>query len=423
MDNYGIPFQGNFESFPINFNEGENIFQQDSDQSRNRLLQKTLPQYCEHKCEKDFKEKEERKKGVKVQDYDYDLFQGSLELQETTKPELNLNKGSTWNDCFTLQRHNNQIVSFYGTECPMDLTYNSQEEEITNCKTEEEKEKKQITLENNHTIDDPQIFLFPSSYEVTNRKEEDEINFCFSNFFQKYEERQNENLTNLTYSQRGESGFTLGDIKKNCQETISYTIRKREYSQTTSSEVERKIDIEELNTRANENENEKENEKEQIKKTDKKQKKIQNKFLIKTGKKKFKNSSYPFKTKKTTNSPKKKNKHKGDVAYAHKIDWQRKTFKIKKVGTKVTIYKKRRKSRSQRLYTSKYGKKVLERWFFKHLYDNRGPYPNKRQRKKLSRIVEIPPLQVQRWFGQRRRLQRLRWEKGEAPKPKWAETN
>ncbi|KAJ6250967.1 hypothetical protein M0813_15787 [Anaeramoeba flamelloides] len=102
-----------------------------------------------------------------------------------------------------------------------------------------------------------------------------------------------------------------------------------------------------------------------------------------------------------------------------KIDWQRKTYKIEKVGTKVTILKKKRKTRSKRLYTSDFGKKILEKWFNKNQSNSSGPYPSKKQRKLLSRKANIPPLQVQRWFGQRRRLERLKWENGITAKPSW----
>ncbi|KAJ3429299.1 pre-b-cell leukemia transcription factor [Anaeramoeba flamelloides] len=102
-----------------------------------------------------------------------------------------------------------------------------------------------------------------------------------------------------------------------------------------------------------------------------------------------------------------------------KIDWQRKTYKIEKVGTKVIIWKKKRKTRSQRLYTSDFGKKILEKWFYKNQSNSSGPYPSKKQRKLLSRKANIPPLQVQRWFGQRRRLERIKWENGITAKPSW----
>ncbi|KAJ3437301.1 homeobox protein meis1 [Anaeramoeba flamelloides] len=121
-----------------------------------------------------------------------------------------------------------------------------------------------------------------------------------------------------------------------------------------------------------------------------------------------------------TKPPKKNKRKKTRKMSSNEIDWQRKTWRFvfgRKKGVK--ILKKKRKKRQQRLNTPKHAKSIFEKWFLEHLDDPQGPYMDKETRTQLSQITSIPELQVQRWFGQRRRSQRLRWLKGEAPKPNW----
>ncbi|KAJ3451548.1 homeobox protein meis2 [Anaeramoeba flamelloides] len=118
--------------------------------------------------------------------------------------------------------------------------------------------------------------------------------------------------------------------------------------------------------------------------------------------------------------PKRNKRKKTRKIRSNEIDWQRKTWRFvfgRKKGVK--ILKKKRKKRQQRLNTPKHAKSIFEKWFLDHLDDPQGPYMDKETRTQLSQITAIPELQVQRWFGQRRRSQRLRWLKGEAPKPNW----
>ncbi|KAJ3452238.1 hypothetical protein M0812_04002 [Anaeramoeba flamelloides] len=88
-------------------------------------------------------------------------------------------------------------------------------------------------------------------------------------------------------------------------------------------------------------------------------------------------------------------------------------------GKRVKIIKRKKPTRSSRLKTSEYGKKLFESWFKKHLNKPEGPYPDKNTRKMMSEKTGIPELQVTRWFGQRRRLQRMLCEKNSFTKPNW----
>ncbi|KAJ6240019.1 hypothetical protein M0813_24672 [Anaeramoeba flamelloides] len=99
--------------------------------------------------------------------------------------------------------------------------------------------------------------------------------------------------------------------------------------------------------------------------------------------------------------------------------WNRKTFKVL-YGDKqrVTILKIKRR-RSKRKNTTEDAKEILESWFNEHYNEKQGPYPNKYTRNILATKTNTPELQVQRWFGQRRRIEKERWENGEIPKPNW----
>ncbi|KAJ3444991.1 hypothetical protein M0812_10854 [Anaeramoeba flamelloides] len=88
-------------------------------------------------------------------------------------------------------------------------------------------------------------------------------------------------------------------------------------------------------------------------------------------------------------------------------------------GKRVKIFKRRKPTRSERLKTTEYAKTLFENWFTKHLNRPEGPYPDKNTRKSMSEKTGIPELQVTRWFGQRRRLQRLLWENKKVQKPNW----
>ncbi|KAJ6229975.1 hypothetical protein M0813_07196 [Anaeramoeba flamelloides] len=88
-------------------------------------------------------------------------------------------------------------------------------------------------------------------------------------------------------------------------------------------------------------------------------------------------------------------------------------------GQRVKILKRRKPTRSGRLKTTSQAKKIFETWFIKHTNQPEGPYPDKKTRKQMSEKTGIPELQVTRWFGQRRRSERILWEKNQVQKPKW----
>ncbi|KAJ6244838.1 tgfb-induced factor homeobox 2-like [Anaeramoeba flamelloides] len=389
LDNFNFNFLNTLQSFsPLNFQdeEEENIFE-------NGLLQATLPQTFEQK----WGEKPEGKGGV--EELGFQFTSETLGLQEKQKliPNLQSNFDLGCGDSFTVQRYKSQTVSFYGTDCVWDIANNSLGKEHTQkqqlsqgeegiIKNGNENEKENET--DGELSSQPQILMFPT-YTTIDEEEENELNFGFTNFIENSEQAE-ENEINYLNHELFQKEFDLYPLKNNLiGSTTVKNDRKRQYSQTTKIGGEQ------------EHEHEHDQEQEQNQKQNDHTNLDQlstNNLLDET----------PSKSK-TGNS----------TVYAREIDWQRKTFKIKKIGTKVLILKRKRKPRSQRLYTSRYGKRVLERWFLRHLNDKGGPYPTKRQRKTLSRRADIPQLQVQRWFGQRRRVQRIRWENEEAPKPNW----
>ncbi|KAJ3444262.1 hypothetical protein M0812_10114 [Anaeramoeba flamelloides] len=102
------------------------------------------------------------------------------------------------------------------------------------------------------------------------------------------------------------------------------------------------------------------------------------------------------------------------------LDWNKKSFQIipnDKRGIK--IIKKKRKSRGPRMNTPEFAKLIFEKWYLKNTNCKTGPYPDKDTRYRMAKKTKIPEIQVQRWFGQRRRIQKMRWKIGKIPKPIW----
>ncbi|KAJ3424803.1 hypothetical protein M0812_27229 [Anaeramoeba flamelloides] len=80
---------------------------------------------------------------------------------------------------------------------------------------------------------------------------------------------------------------------------------------------------------------------------------------------------------------------------------------------RIKILAKKKKKRSKRLKTGQFAKSYFEKWFLENFNTERGPYPDRHTRLVMSQKTGIPELQVQRWFGQRRRLEKMKWEAGE----------
>ncbi|KAJ3441440.1 hypothetical protein M0812_13452 [Anaeramoeba flamelloides] len=100
--------------------------------------------------------------------------------------------------------------------------------------------------------------------------------------------------------------------------------------------------------------------------------------------------------------------------------WGQKTYQIlpgDKFG--LRILKKKRRTRKKRQNITEHARKILEKWFKRHSKDQNGPYPDRITRIRLGMRTNTPELQVQRWFGQRRRIEKSRWENGEICKPCW----
>ncbi|KAJ6242599.1 homeobox protein meis3-related [Anaeramoeba flamelloides] len=149
------------------------------------------------------------------------------------------------------------------------------------------------------------------------------------------------------------------------------------------------------------------------------EKSFQNNAVNRKRQKSFVAKSSPNAKMRKTNNANKKSK-KSYKIYADEVDWDRRTWQFV-FGPKkrLTILKKQRKSRSERVLTSEDAKSLFETWFLDHINDESGPYPNKETRKWMTEKTGIPHLQIQRWFGQRRRLQIMHWKNGQADKPNW----
>ncbi|KAJ3445438.1 hypothetical protein M0812_11312 [Anaeramoeba flamelloides] len=105
-------------------------------------------------------------------------------------------------------------------------------------------------------------------------------------------------------------------------------------------------------------------------------------------------------------------------------NWTRKRFLIVPGERKrVRILKKKKKKRSKRLKIGQFAKNYLEQWFQENYNTQRGPYPDRNTRYKMSKVTGVPELQVQRWFGQRRRFEKLKWESEKIPKPIWGNSD
>ncbi|KAJ6233113.1 homeobox protein hhex [Anaeramoeba flamelloides] len=100
--------------------------------------------------------------------------------------------------------------------------------------------------------------------------------------------------------------------------------------------------------------------------------------------------------------------------------WGQKTYQIlpgDRYG--LRILKKKRRTRKKRQNITENARKLLEKWFQRHSNDQNGPYPDRITRIRLGIRTDTPELQVQRWFGQRRRIEKSRWENGKIEKPSW----
>ncbi|KAJ6241042.1 mix-type homeobox protein [Anaeramoeba flamelloides] len=123
---------------------------------------------------------------------------------------------------------------------------------------------------------------------------------------------------------------------------------------------------------------------------------------------------------KTKNNPKTKSTNKNQD-HLDQDTWTRKRFLIVPGERKrIIILKKKKKKRSKRLKTEQFAKNNFEQWFQENMNKEKGPYPDRVTRLNMSKTTGVPELQVQRWFGQRRRLEKLKWEAGKIKKPTWA---
>ncbi|KAJ6243597.1 hypothetical protein M0813_22035 [Anaeramoeba flamelloides] len=97
----------------------------------------------------------------------------------------------------------------------------------------------------------------------------------------------------------------------------------------------------------------------------------------------------------------------------------RNVFKLQNEQENNHKLKLKRRRRSKRLRTTDFARGVLEEWFQQYNQTKEGPYPKKSTRLLLAEKTQTPELQVQRWFGQRRRREKLKFINNQIPKPHW----
>ncbi|KAJ6235843.1 hypothetical protein M0813_28403 [Anaeramoeba flamelloides] len=156
-------------------------------------------------------------------------------------------------------------------------------------------------------------------------------------------------------------------------------------------------------------------------------------------KKKIKKSNkYKLETKSKKRHHKKMKKRYPDVEFNHKkrkkklykkkLNEKNEKKEKKKIKNKFKLQneqennhklKLKRRRRSKRLRTTDFAKEIFEEWFQQHYQTKEGPYPEKETRLLLAEKTQIPELQVQRWFGQRRRMEKAKFKNNEIPKPHW----
>ncbi|KAJ3435288.1 broad-complex core protein isoform [Anaeramoeba flamelloides] len=138
-------------------------------------------------------------------------------------------------------------------------------------------------------------------------------------------------------------------------------------------------------------------------------------------KEKYTKKSNPNKNERYYNYKKNRKKYFKDKKGIYIEDgWGQKTYQIlpgDRYG--LRILKKKRRRRKKRQNITKNAREILENWFKRHSNDQNGPYPDRNSRIRLGLQADTPELQVQRWFGQRRRIEKSRWENGKIEKPSW----
>ncbi|KAJ3448108.1 hypothetical protein M0812_00583 [Anaeramoeba flamelloides] len=72
-----------------------------------------------------------------------------------------------------------------------------------------------------------------------------------------------------------------------------------------------------------------------------------------------------------------------------------------------------------RCRTTQFAQNVFEKWFLDHCLTDLGPYPDQKTQTFLASEAKTSVLRVVRWFGQRRRIEKEKWENGKIEKPKW----
>ncbi|KAJ3441691.1 homeobox protein meis2 [Anaeramoeba flamelloides] len=81
--------------------------------------------------------------------------------------------------------------------------------------------------------------------------------------------------------------------------------------------------------------------------------------------------------------------------------------------------KNNKNKKKERMVTTKYAKKIFEKWFQKHCRNVVGPYPTKKIKKKLAKKTFTSQTHVNRWFAQRRRVEKMKWVNKKIDKPPW----
>ncbi|KAJ3440711.1 hypothetical protein M0812_14382 [Anaeramoeba flamelloides] len=144
-------------------------------------------------------------------------------------------------------------------------------------------------------------------------------------------------------------------------------------------------------------------------------------------KKKKKNKKTKAKTKKKPAGPKKEIKNIRKRSYPNVEPKPGKTTKKYKLkigratnqGGKGVLIRAFEVPITIRCRTSQFAQRIFEKWFLNHCHTDLGPYPDQKTQKVLASEAKTSILRVVRWFGQRRRIEKEKWEVGKIEKPKW----
>ncbi|KAJ6254484.1 homeobox protein meis2 [Anaeramoeba flamelloides] len=83
------------------------------------------------------------------------------------------------------------------------------------------------------------------------------------------------------------------------------------------------------------------------------------------------------------------------------------------------LFVTKKKRRNKRKCIPENAKKILEKWYLKHVDSENGPFMNYEERLKFVQETQLSEVQISRWVGQKRRFDKENYLAGKIEKPKW----